>query len=486
VSLIRTIAESPINKGELWVGTDDSKIQLSRNDGQTWDDVGPKDMADWTTITAIDVSAHDPGTAYVAADRLRVSDQTPYFYKTTDYGRTWQKITNGIRDNDFAYVIREDPVRQGLLFAGTESGAYVSFNAGASWQSLQRNLPPVAVAYMQVKNDDLVIASHGRGFYIMDNIAALRQITPEVTSASAYLFQVPDTERRGGRRGYGGRGTGRPGVQFSSAGPMVMAYEDVPGQDGRPQRTYLLGGPNPPTGVPVEYYLKEPAGEVTLAFVDAAGNTIQTFSNMSKRGTRLPAAAGMNRFYWDMRYPGAREAAPTVTLATFEASPPVPPVAPPGSYKVRLTVGGQTYEQTFNIRCDSRGGVTDADLQAQFDLLVKIRDKVSEASDGLTKLREARSKLKAGENAGTTQQADIAKLTAIETELTRTTLSHPLEVTPKGLINKLGTLSETVATGDAKPTAQQYALFDDLSARIAVQLRQLQEVLADKALSSRR
>jgi len=319
----------------------------------------------------------------------------------------------------------------------------------------------------------------------MDNIAALRQITPEVTSAPAYLFQVPVTERRGGRRGFGGgRGGARPGVQFGSAGPMVMAYEDVPGQDGQPRRNYLLGGPNPPAGVPVEYYLKQAGGEATLTFLDGAGKPIQTFSNTSKRGAGLPAGAGMNRFFWDMRYPGAREAVSSVPLAAFEASRPVPPIAPPGRYTARLTVGGQAYERTFEIRRDSRGGATDADLQAQFELLVKIRDKVSEASDALTRLREARNKLEAREKAAGTPQPDIAatkaKLLAIETELTRIILSHPLEVTPKGLINKLGTLSGTVAAGDARPTAQQYELFDDLSARIAVQVRQLQELLAKK------
>jgi photosystem II stability/assembly factor-like uncharacterized protein len=483
VSLIRTIAESPVTKGELWVGTDDSNVQLSKDAGKTWENVSPKDLPEWTTITAIDVSPHDRGTAYVAGNRVRVSDLTPYFYKTTDYGRTWQKITNGIRENDFAYVIREDPVRQGLLFAGTETGAYVSFDAGASWQSLQRNLPPVAVAYMQVKNDDLVVATHGRGFWIMDTMAALRQITPEVVSAPAHLFEVPATERRGGRGGFGGgRGAARAGVQFGSAGPMVMAYEDVRGPDGRSSRTYLTGGPNPPAGVPIEYYLKQPpSGEATLTIVDSQGHAVQKFS--SQAGRALPAAAGMNRFFWDMRYPGAREAASAVQLASFEASRPVPPVAPPGRYLARLIVGGQTYERPFEIRRDSRGTATDADLQAQFDLLVKIRDKVSETSDALTKLREVRRQFDTLEKtaATPTARADIAaaktKLLAIETVLTRLTLSHSLEVTPKGLINKLGTLSGTVATGEAKPTRQQYELFDDLSARIAVQLRELQQLI---------
>ena len=474
VSLIRTIAESPITKGELWVGTDDSNVQTSKDNGTTWENVGPKDLPEWTTITGIDVSPHDPGTVYVAGNRVRVSDLTPFFYKTTDYGKTWQKITTGIRENDFAYVIREDPVRQGLLFAGTETGAYVSFDAGASWQSLQKNMPPVAVAYMQVKDQDLVVATHGRGFWIMDNIAALRQITPGVASAPAYLFNVLPTERRaGGRGGFGGRGGNvRPGVQFGSAGPMTMAYEDVVGADGQARRNYLLGGPNPPTGVQIEYYIKQaPTGDATLTFLDAAGKEIQKFSSQAKDARRITAQAGVNRFFWDMRYPGAREAPSPVALASFEASRPTPPVAPPGRYTARLAVGGQTYDRTFEIRRDSRGGVTEADLQAQFDLLVKIRDKVSETSDVLVKVREAQKRVEAAGNASVKE-----KLRAIETDLTRVTLSHPLEVTPKGLINKLGTLSGAVASGDNRPTKQQYELFDDLCARIAATVKEFEQV----------
>lgn len=479
VSLIRTIAESPLEKGHLWVGTDDSTVQVSRNGGKTWDNVSPKDLPEWTTVTAIDVSPHDPGTVYMAANRVRVSDRAPYFYKTTDYGRTWQKITSGIREDDFSYVIREDPVRQGLLYAGTETGAYVSFDAGATWQSLQRNLPPVAVAYMQVKNHDLVVATHGRGFWIMDNLDALRQITPEVASASVHLFDVGPATRRGGRQGFGGRGS-RPGVQFASADGMVVAFEDRPGPDGATRRTFLTAGQNPPSGALIEYYLKQsPTSEATLTFLDGAGRVIQRFSSQPKDNRRMPAGAGMNRFFWDMRYPNAREPASAVQLAGFEASRPVPPVAMSGQYAVRLAVGGQTYEKSFEIRKDPRITATDADFQAQFDLMVKIRDKVSQVSDALDKLRDFRRQLNGREQQGGAGMtaAIMRQLLAIEGQLTRLTGSHSLELGPKGLTNKLGTLSGAVARSDARPTRQMYALFEDLSARIDAQLGQLNEVM---------
>ena len=246
-SVIRTLAESPLEEGELWVGTDDSTIQVSRDGGGNWLDVSPPDLPEWTTITAIDVSHHQPGTVYISGERHRVSDRTPYLYKTTDYGSTWMRITSGIRDNDYSWVIREDPVRAGLLYAGTETGAYVSFDDGDTWQSLQRNLPPVMVMQMLVKDDDLVVATHGRGFWIMDNISSLRAITPEVSSAPVHLFEVVPTTRllRGGRGWTGLRG----------------------------------GARNPPREVIFEYYLAEAAkNPVTMTIVEASGDARPTES----------------------------------------------------------------------------------------------------------------------------------------------------------------------------------------------------------------
>ena len=475
VSLIRTVAESPIHQGELWIGTDDSTVQVTRNGGKTWDNISPPDFPEWTTITAIDVSRHDRGTAYLAAERHRMSDRAPYLYKTTDYGRTWRKISKGIRENDFTYVIREDPVRKGLLFAGTETGAYVSFDAGESWQSLQRNLPPVAVAYMQVKNADLVVATHGRGFWIMDNIAALRQITPEVTAAPAHLFQVSPTIRRlgGGRTGRGPR----PGVQYGGAGGMVVAFEERRDLDGRTRRGYLNAGQNPASGVAIEYSLTQmPSGEVALAILDSKGEVIQRFSSQAKDARGLPAELGINRFLWDMRYPGARDPAPSDGAMYIEAGRPPAPLAPPGRYAARLTVGGQMFEQPFEIRRDSRVSATDADLQAQFELMVKIRDRVSEVADALTRLRAARRELddlvkpgSAAPDAGQARQ----QLRAIEGQLVRLMNAHPLDMAPKGLSNKLAALAGDVGRGDARPTRQMYAVFEDLSARVAVQVEAL-------------
>ena len=366
-SLIRTIAESPLQKGELWVGTDDSTVQVSRDGGVSWRDVSPPDLPEWTTITAIEVSPHRQGTVYVSGGRHRVSDRTPYLYKTADYGGTWQRITNGIRENDYSWVVREDPVRPGLLYAGTETGAYVSFDAGDSWQSLQRNLPPVIVMQMVVKDDDLVVATHGRGFWIMDNISSLRGITPEVASAPVHLFEVAPALRflRGGR------------------GWTSKASRDT--------------AKNPPRGVVIDYHLAQaPAGEVELTIAGADGEVIQQFSSGSEEDPTLPAMAGTNRFVWNMRYPGSERPPSAGALTRFvssDHSPPRAPVATPGRYVARLSVDGQSYEQPFEIRKDPRVGASDADLKAQFELMVDIRDRYSEVADALINVREVRDQI---------------------------------------------------------------------------------------------
>ena len=486
VSTIRTIAESPIKKGELWIATDDSTVQMSPDGGKTWKNVSPPDLPEWTTILALDVSKHAPGTVYLAGERHRVSDLEPYLYKTTDYGKTWQKITSGIAAPSFTYVVREDPVRPGLLFAGTETGAYVSFDAGASWQSLRRNMPPVSVNNMLVKDDDLVVATAGRGFWILDNISALRQITPAVTSASAHLFKPEPAIRRAGGRGFFREGGRFPGVQYSSGSGMSVAFQDLPGPDGVVRPTYLDGGQNPPAGAVIEYYLKQvPTEAVTLSIVDAKGQEIRQFSNQTKGGPRLPARAGTNRFLWDMRYPAARVGDSTVPLPSMSAPRSSPPPALPGRYTARLTVGSERYEQPLEVRRDPNTGVTDADLQAQFDLALQVREKLSEVNDGVRRVHEAQqkvAKIEQGTSGAAPQVAAVKeKLRTIEGLLTRIPGRNPLYLPPKALDNKLAAFSSQVAGREARPTKQMYDVFAYLSQGADDALRQLAGVI-DKDL----
>jgi hypothetical protein len=447
VSTIRAIEESPLDANEIWVGTDDSTVQYTTDGGNTWTNVSPPDMPEWTTISAVDVSAHRKGTAYVAGERHRVSDRAPYIFKTTDYGKTWTKITNGIKDYAFTYVVREDPVRPGLLYAGTEIGVSVSFDDGANWQPLQRNLPVVGVMYMQVKDDDLVLGTHGRGAWIMDNVTPLRQMTPEIAAAGVHLFAVAPTFRNLG----------------ASLGPARAVADE---------------GKNPPNGVVIDYYLAQaPSDEATLTIVDAAGAEIRRFSSKERGDAGMPTQVGANRFVWDMTYPDPPAPPRDVPLSSFEATVPSGPIAAPGSYKARVTVSGQTLEQPFQILKDPRVQATDAELQAQFTLMSDISKRATEAVDGLNKLYEARTRI---DTANPGAAAVLDKLRTIEGQLQRLTGSHSLELAPKGLYNRLGTLSRSVISADAGPTRQQLAVFEELSAGIAEQLRLLDEVLTNE------
>ncbi len=459
VSLIRTLAESPLQEGELWVGTDDSTVQVSQDGGQKWRNVSPPDLPEWTTITAIDVSPHRRGTVYISGERHRVSDRTPYLYKTTDYGNTWKRITKGIRENDYSWVIREDPVRPGLLYAGTETGAYVSFDAGASWQSLQRNLPPAMVMQMLVKDDDIVVATHGRGIWIMDNISSLRAITPEVAAAPVHLFECVPALRRP-----------RGGAGYSGASDAAR---------------------NPPRGVMIEDYLAQASTrEVTFTITEAGGEIIQQFSSKSM-GRRSPSTKpGMNRFYWDMRYPGTKMPPSAGALNGFQSSdysPPSSPIAPPGRYIVRLSVEGQTYEQPFEIRKDPRVKASDADLRAQFDLMVGIRDRFSEVADTVMSIREVRARLdgrraELSEDSRVKADEILEQFRQIEGTLTiwMGSKAHPMMWGPPGLTEKLSSLSGAVGGADVRPTKSMYAVFEDLSERCDVQRQRLNQIIKEE------
>jgi len=463
-SLVRTIAESPINEGELWVGTDDSTVQFTKDGGQNWTDVSPRDLPEWTTITAIDVSHHHPGTVYISGEGHRVSDRTPYLYKTMDYGDSWQKITNGIRENDYTWVIREDPVRPGLLYAGAETGAYISFDDGDIWQSLQNNLPPVIVMNMQVKDDDLVVATHGRGFWILDNISSLRTLTPEVAASQAHLFEV------------------------------VPAIRNVRG--GRGWTKLRDGAKNPPRGVMFEYYLAEPAvNPVTITVAEANGEVIKEFTSDPDDIQSPSTKAGMNRFSWDMRYPGTEMPMPSGALDAFSSvdftganySPPTSPLARPGQYRVRLMVDGETREQPFEIRMDPRIKATDEDLKAQFDLMVDIRDWSLEVADSVLQIREVRSGLEGRRNGlsegfGAEVDAILKELRQIEGILMvwAGTEAHPMMYSPPGLTEKLNSLSNAVSSGDARPTESMYAVFEDLQTSFDIQQNRLNDLVEQK------
>jgi photosystem II stability/assembly factor-like uncharacterized protein len=533
--------ESPHEPGVFWAGSDDGLIHLSRDGGATWRNVTPPGLPEWATVSTIEVSPHDPATAYVAAYRYKLDDYRPYLYKTGDYGATWQAITNGIPENEFTRVIREDPVRRGLLFAGTETGLYVSFDDGANWQPLRLNLPVVPVYDLLVKDGDLVAATHGRSFWILDDLTPLREMSEEIARQEAHLFTMRPTIRTRPLPGAGRSPV--PGKNYNLGLGAAAAYYETKKPDGTVERTFLDAGENPPNGVVVTYYLKDaPEGDVTLTFLDGQGNEIKTFSSreggpgggasdprglgnrtgspssekaepkpdeereatsegeegaegeefekdvavLAGEEPRVPKDAGTNRFIWNMRYPDARKVPGDASTEQNLAGP----VASPGAYQVRLTVNGRSYIQPFQIVKDPRVAATQEDFDAQFELLIQIRDKLSETHDAINRIRNVKTQLdgwirRAEDQPNAREIAAAARrvkrqLAEIEDELIQTKAKGQLDSInfPTRLNAKLAALTSVVASADGPPTRQSYEVFQELSGKIDEQIRRLDGVIA--------
>ena len=494
-------AESPRQRGVLWSGSDDGLIHVSQDGGGSWKNVTPPAslLPEWSRISIIECSPHDPATAYVAANHYQQDDNRPLLFRTSDYGASWQLIVNGIRDGDFTRCIREDPVRRGLLYCGTESGVYVSFDDGASWDgSLQRNLPVVPVHDLEVHGTDLVAATHGRSFWILDDITPLRQMTAEVRGAAFHLFEPRTAHRVRGGGGWAQAGVPDRRDYLSAAGVVVTQVQ----RGG--ETTYLDAGTNPPGGAIIHYHLREaPVGEVTLAFFDGAGNLVRSFSSKPAgsgeggaggdvyqreagggREPRAPAASGMNRFVWDLRHPGAKPASGT------PASPGgAGPTALPGTYRVRLTVNGTSQDRTFEVRLDPRVKATQADLEAQMRLQLQIRDKLTATNEAISKIRSlraqaegwvARAETRSGAEAvAAAGKAMAAKLTAVEEQLIQTKAkSNQDSLNYAVMLNaKLVGLLMSVSAADAAPTRQQGEAHADMAGRVDAQLKSLAAVL---------
>ena len=492
---IFAFTESPHESGVFWAGSDDGLVHISRNGGETWDDVTPADIPEWTRFDIIEVSPHDAASAYVSATRYKFDDNRPYLYKTNDYGKTWTKITDGIPEDDFTRVIRADPERQGLLYAGTESRAYVSFDDGASWQSLRNNLPPVPVTDLAVKGNELVAATNGRSFWILDDLAVLRQIEPQISDGMVHLFAPAHTNRSAARMS-AGREPG-PGKNYTLGLGAVATYYEKEDEYGVMRRTLLDAGSNPRDGVVVTYFLKEkPEGDVTLEFLDSEGEHIKTFTPKPAeekekpawgmpKDPYLPVKAGANLFVWNMRYPNARQA--EVEGASEKGLKG--PLGPPGQYQVRLTVGGRSQTQSFDLVKDPGVPATQEDLEAQFDLLIRVRDKLSETHDAVNRIISVRAQVDqwVGRTKGTSaadamsERADglKEKLTAIERELINRKAPGDTDSInlPNMLNSKIAELTFAPSSADSVPTKQSYDVFASLSERADAQFARLQDVI---------
>jgi photosystem II stability/assembly factor-like uncharacterized protein len=449
-----TIAESPAQKDLIWAGTDDGLIQLTRDGGKTWTNVTPKGIPEWSMVSLIEASPHNAGTAYAAVDAHKLDDHKPYIFKTTDFGKTWTNMVSGIPDGAYVHAVREDTERPGLLFAGTETGVYVSFDGGAHWQTLQLNLPMSPIHDLVVKNNDLAVATHGRAFWVLDDISPLRQAGADSANQAAILL--------------------KPSVAYRMRWPDFFERRQPVGE-------------NAPNGAVLYYYVKDAPKEkedVTLEILDAQNKLVRKYSNLDKKkaetppewpdlvplAKKIPVEAGLNLFTWDVRWEGPHEL-PGEPGAEFRDRGPM---ALPGHYQVKLTVASKSYTQPLEVQLDKRLKVSQEDMQKEFDLAMNVQNTISDLHDAVREIREARTQINAlnrrlGDQAqykavATAGQDLDKKMTPIEERLVQvqaksseSNLNYPVLID-----ERLHGILGSIDNADGAPTEQQQQVAQQL------------------------
>ena len=465
--VIYSIAPSPKDAQTIWVGTDDGMIHVTRDGGQNWHDVTPPELTPWSKLAQMDASHFDNASAYAAVNRFRLDDLHPYIYRTHDSGKTWQKIVNGLPENEPVNTVREDPIRKKMLYAGTERSVYVSWDDGEHWQSLKLNLPPTSIRDLVIHRDDIVVGTHGRSFWILDNITPLRQLGGQWGTASAHLFAPQLTYR----------------VRRNNNTDTPLPPEEPAGQ-------------NPPDGAMIDYWLKsDMSSPVAIEIADADAKTVRSFSSADKpqpvndkdfnvpmywvRPARtLSTAAGMHRFVWDLTYPAPDVLSRDYPISAIYHDTPLYPLgaaALPGKYTVKLTADGKTYTQSLEIRMDPRVKTAAEDLHALFDLDRKIADALHRDYEAVQQIRSLRKQLKALPSGKASAQAASleTKLAALEGDEggygTRF-LSTPEGRTLARLNTGFSAVLSALDSADAAPTTQQTATVTDLEKALNEQL----------------
>jgi len=465
---IFAFTESPLQPGVLWAGSDDGLIHVSRDDGTKWTNVTPKLIGAQTLISVIEPGQHDAGTAYVAANRYKHDDFRPYIYKTEDYGRTWSTITAGIPADTFVRAVREDPTVPGLLYAGTEVGLYVSFDGGARWQRWQgRSLPVVPLHDLIVKDGDLALATHGRSFWVFDDLTPVRELARKRATGTSRLFTPRTTVRYKTYGGFGAKSEAAPMKNYRYPGGSQYAALVEERANGDKVDQPLDAGKNPPEGVIVSYFLRAAPTHITLTFLDARGKTIRSYTKrpadadpMDKE-PRVSVDPGMNRFVWDMRYPEAARIDDEPLVMDQLEGALKGAVAAPGSYTVRLDVDGSKSEASFDIVKDPRIPTTQKDFEAQFALRTKLRDLLDHDHRAVNRLREARRDPR-------TTAATKRTLDAIEGLLMQPRAKSRQDTLNFGvrLNHRIASLIASIATADAAPTKQAVELAAQLEAEV--------------------
>ena len=445
--------ESPLQEGLLWVGSDDGLLHLTRDGGKNWENVTPKGLPEWMMINSVEPSPFDTGTCYVAGTRYKLGDFAPYLYKTTDFGKTWKQINTGIPKEHFTRVVRADPEKKGILYAGTETGMYISFNDGDSWQSFQQNLPIVPITDLTIKDKSLIVATQGRSLWMMDDLSVLHQLQPQTTATR--LYQPKAAYRMGGRGGQSSK----------------------------------KAGTNLPNGVIVHFYLPNydaKKDSLSLSFFDAEGHKIREYSPSSKKD-KMTAKAGGNTFVWNMRYPSAKRLKGMILWSASLAGAK----AVPGDYRVELRKNGETLTQNFTILPNPLAESSVADMQAQFDFVNNNNQTIDKAHKAIEKIRAVNKKLnefqsnfKADEATADLRQKAKAlseELSAVEKALYQTknrSNQDPLNF-PIRLTNKLGHINNLVMMNDFPPTDQDIAVGKELTQAIEVQMERYETLIKE-------
>ncbi|NJN18441.1 MAG: glycosyl hydrolase [Oscillochloris sp.] len=494
-----SLVESAHAKGELWAGSDDGVMHISRDGGDSWQPITPPDLPEFAMISGIELSPFAPGTAYVAATRYKLDDYRPYLYKTSDYGATWSRIDAGIPEDDFTRVVRADPLRQGLLFCGTETGVYISFDDGANWTRMQSNLPVSPIHDLLIKDANLIAGTHGRSIWILDDLTPLRELPAELGAAHIFNSQPAI------RNLIGVDWTGNaPGKNYVNAvgGAFVTKTTD----ENNVERIFLDMGTNPPRGALIGYYLAEaPNAPISLTISDSAGNVLRTFTSKAPapqplgpaewaggekpqkqsedptaKELKLPAKAGFNRFVWDLRIESATRIEGNDPPSEGR---PAGPRVPPGTYTLTLKVGDTTLSRELSVIKEPSIATTDAEIQAQYALSLRIFNKVDETRKTINRMRGLRGQLdgwakRAGglPNGPAVAEAATAlrdKVLEIEKTLQvpdlRSGWADNLNEGTR-LLDKLQGLAPVLELGEYRPTDAAQAVYDSLSAQIDEQI----------------
>ena len=447
--------ESPLKEGLLWLGTDDGLVHLTKDGGKTWENITPQGMPEWMMINSIEPSNFDEGTCYLAGTRYKLGDFTPYLYKTVDYGKSWTKIANGIENQHFTRVVREDPNQKGLLYAGTETGMYISFNDGSSWQKFQLNLPIVPITDLTIKDDNLIVATQGRSLWMIDDLTLLHQLEKAKTANGNYLFTPKSAYRT---KGSGGKESNKAGTNLENG---VITYFNVPDYDEKKDSIYL-------------------------SYHAINGDTLTSFFNHAKeKKDQLKLEEGANKFVWNMETKGAEKLEGMILWwASLDGAKVVP-----GTYRVNLNINGTIQNQDFEILADPRAEVTIEQMEEQYMFVSEVNKTIDKAHQSIKKIRKINTQLEGfikqyGKDEEVKELVEKAKelketLTEIEKALYQTknkSNQDPLNF-PIKLTNKLGHLNSLVTMDDFPPTVQDVAVQQELSKQIEKQLTTFDELI---------